>query len=322
MFRIRKEKNRDFTILNLSDVQLGIHEWYTDLGKITKGTILELVEREKPDLITTTGDVGWAHYASYECFCEFMETICIPWTTVWGNHDCMRGDDNASELADRLISREHCIFEKGDRSLGVGNFVILIEEEDRPVEALVMMDTHDSITYTDDDGLEQKTGSRLIPAQIRWYCSQMEELERLGCGESCVFMHVAPYVYETAFYAAYDGKKDPMDVDAHDTSCWNPGYEKAFGVLHEPNGVCATKTEDGFFDAVKKYGSTRYITAGHCHTNSFAIPYDGVWLTFALKTGPGCYWEPALNGGTVYRISSDGVSEFYHSYVDSEKFLR
>ena len=42
----------------------------------------------------------------------------------------------------------------------------------------------------------------------------------------------------------------------------------------------------------------------------------GVQLIFATKVGPGCYWEQALNGGTVLKINQNGVYESYHEYVD------
>jgi hypothetical protein len=50
--------------------------------------------------------------------------------------------------------------------------------------------------------------------------------------------------------------------------------------------------------------------------NNWIIPYRGIRLIYALKTGAGCYWEPALNGGTVLKIDGNGVADVYHEYVD------
>ena len=36
---------------------------------------------------------------------------------------------------------------------------------------------------------------------------------------------------------------------------------------------------------------------------------------FKLKTGSGCYWDSALNGGTVLKVNKNGVYEVYHEYV-------
>ena len=46
------------------------------------------------------------------------------------------------------------------------------------------------------------------------------------------------------------------------------------------------------------------------------IPYQGVRLAYGLKTGAGCYYDPRLNGGTVIRVTSDGVAEVSHEFVD------
>ena len=53
--------------------------------------------------------------------------------------------------------------------------------------------------------------------------------------------------------------------------------------------------------------------------NNFSINYRGVRLTYALKTGPGAYWEPEMNGGTVIKIGSRGLCDMYHEYVVPER---
>jgi len=321
MIKFTKKPNEDFTVLNITDVQLGIEEWDNDNGKIAMGTILELADRVKPDLITSTGDFGWAHFATYERFGEFMEKIGLPWAVVWGNHDNMNGEENVDDLANRFMKYPHCIFEKGDKALGSGNYVILIEENNKPVEGMIMMDTHNVFPFTYENGETKDAWGKLLPNQIEWYKEQVENLQKIGCKESSAFMHIPPYVYRDAWTAAYDGKKDPMEIDAHETDCWNKGYENSFGVKHED--ICCYPADEGFFDAVKQYNNhTKYVVVGHDHKNSFAIQYNGTWLIFSLKTGPGCYWESALNGGTVFKVSSEGIREFYHVYVDGEKFIK
>ena len=63
MLKIPKQKDKDFTVLNLSDPQLKEWEWGLDGGNpensnIFKYTVDELIERTKPDLITITGDLA------------------------------------------------------------------------------------------------------------------------------------------------------------------------------------------------------------------------------------------------------------------------
>jgi len=54
---------------------------------------------------------------------------------------------------------------------------------------------------------------------------------------------------------------------------------------------------------------------GHDHNNNWIIRHRGIRFVFSLKTGPGCYWEPELNGGTVIKITSNGIGDIYHEYV-------
>ena len=51
------------------------------------------------------------------------------------------------------------------------------------------------------------------------------------------------------------------------------------------------------------------------------IAWRGVILAFSLKAGPGCYWDPRLNGGTVLTVTSDGMAGFRHEYVDPTPWL-
>ena len=55
----QKPNDRDFVILNLSDPQMNNFEWDDNhpYAPILKYTIAQLIEHNKPDLITVTGDM-------------------------------------------------------------------------------------------------------------------------------------------------------------------------------------------------------------------------------------------------------------------------
>ena len=57
---VQKQKDKDFVILNLADVQMSDLEHMKYYGNIHK-EITELVETYKPDLITLTGDQTWSN---------------------------------------------------------------------------------------------------------------------------------------------------------------------------------------------------------------------------------------------------------------------
>ena len=61
---------------------------------------------------------------------------------------------------------------------------------------------------------------------------------------------------------------------------------------------------------------TKYVISGHEHINNFSINYKGVRLVYALKTDLGAYGQIPFNGGTEIRITSDGIADVHHEFVD------
>ena len=296
MLTVKKQSNRDFLILNLSDPQLSSDEWQEGQQnrEILVNTINELIDRVKPDFITVSGDVAWAgNRLAYEAFGKFLDSFQIPWAVVWGNHDNQGGPEFIEEVVELYEKFPYFYYEKGDPALGNGNYVIGIEEEGKIVEGLIMMDSHDRAPFVDADGNTHEAWAKLIPEQIVWYKEQIRLLQEQGCTDTTLITHIPIYAYRQAFETSYD--------------------ERLAGVGHEE--VSSFAEEDGVFGAVKELGSTKHIIVGHDHVNNWMIQYEGVCLIFALKTGPGCYWRPEMNGGTVIRVTSEGVSDVYHEVV-------
>ena len=66
---LQKQPDKDFVILNLSDPQMNSFEWEDGhpYAPILKYTIQQLIEKNKPDLITVTGDMAYpGDFNSYE----------------------------------------------------------------------------------------------------------------------------------------------------------------------------------------------------------------------------------------------------------------
>ena len=53
---VEKTPGKDFVILNLTDIQLGEENVFAKEGEYTKELITKLVNENKPDLITLSGD--------------------------------------------------------------------------------------------------------------------------------------------------------------------------------------------------------------------------------------------------------------------------
>ncbi len=324
MITLQKKPGKDFKILNLTDPQLSTEEWAEGHKNrtILTNTITELVEVTKPDLITISGDLAWAgHDASYDALADFLDSFNIPWAPIWGNHDNQDGPEFVEAVATRYLSRPLCVYEKGDKELGNGNYVIAIEENGKIVEGIIMMDSHDKSPYTAFDGTESNEWAKLTPNQLIWYREQIKMLKDLGCNDTTIILHIPIYAYREAWESAFNKSLDPASIkpeNSADADNWNEGYAGSCGVKYE--GISSYPADEGMFDVITELGSTKHILCGHDHVNNYIIKHKGIKFIFGLKAGAGCYWNPALNGGTVLSISENGVSDVWHQYVDPDKF--
>jgi len=331
VFVLKKETGRDFTVLCLADPQMHLWQWEDTTQPYREAllrTVETLVRRNQPDLILVAGDIAYAGHPgvdeSHDNFAALMESYGIPWAFVWGNHDDQGGPVFVRETAKRYLKNSpHCMFEAGDPRMGCGNYVIAIEEDSRIVTAFLMMDSHDCCydfkPYMDDNGVECEYDSSLNALQRDWYREQIAALRAQGCEKTALLMHIPFTAFFDAYRAAY---KDPSEeaLSALAVSetyagapCWNPAYADSFGAKHE--GISTYGNEDGIFEMIRDSGSTRHVFVGHDHVNNWSISYQGVRLTYITKC-VGDYADPDFNGGTVVRITENGIADIFHDYVN------
>jgi len=319
MYTLIKQKNKDFIILNLADIQLGDGEWAEGHKnkEILTATVNELVARTKPDLITLSGDQSWAgNTDAYIKLGEFIDSFKVPWTFVWGNHDQQHGYEFIDSIVDKYSRFSNLLFENGPKELGRGNFALGICSRSEPICALILMDTHDRRPYTDEQGVTRDEWASLYPEQFVFYEKTAKELMAKGYKESAVITHIPIFAYRKASESAFKEGVDKAGVSPEESyagGCWNKGYESSFGVEYE--GICSYPEDDGFFELMLSLGFTTNYICGHDHVNCSSIEYKGIRLTYALKTGAGCYWNPKLNGGTLLRITDNGIKEIKHEFV-------
>ena len=86
---LEKDPERDFVILNITDVHLADIGERVKQGNETLKTLDALIRDVNPDLITVTGDIVCedATYHSIRRFTDFMESFDLPWAPIFGNHD-------------------------------------------------------------------------------------------------------------------------------------------------------------------------------------------------------------------------------------------
>lgn len=329
MITLQKAPNRDFKILNLADMQMGFNEWQKGhkFRAILDATLNELYGRVKPDLVTLSGDQAWCgDYDSLEALACCLDGYGVPYALVWGNHDQEGGGEKVIGAENTLKKHPLFLYESGPSELGFGNYIIAINEGDTPVHALIMMDSHDHAHYYDKDGKEifawgtTPAWGKLYPEQLVWYKERIAELKAMGYSESTIIMHIPCYAYNTAFDASFKGETTSISIEeSYKSHYWSNEAQGAFGVKYE--GICSYPADEGAFDAILECGHTKNVIVGHDHKNCFSVPYNGVRLTFAVKTGAGCYWTPEMNGGTSLTVNSYGNATLEHHFVDVSSLL-
>ena len=320
MIYLEKDPGRDFVILNLSDPQLQNEDWENGKSDVLSETVKVLVGSVHPDLITVSGDLAQAgHLDSYAKLADLLASFGVPWAPIFGNHDEMNGEGPVRDAVEVMAKRSGFTFEAGPEELGIGNYIVLVSEGDRPVHAVFLVDTHDMKPWVNEKGETSKEYSDLTEEQIKWYRAAVGELKKQGVPESTVIMHIPAYTYNEAIAAAIKPGVDPYSVDSAEgaqTDCWAEGYEDSFGVMRD---ISSYPADNGFFDAVLEGGHTKTLIAGHNHASNFSVNYRGVRFVFSLKAGPGWDWDENSNGGTVIKINSDGRATVAHRYVNPDK---
>ena len=259
---IEKQKDKPFVILNLADVQICDLEDLFSMNEIKK-EIADLVEQTHPDLITLTGDQTWSNenLISLKSLISWLDSFEIPYAPVFGNHDCGNEKDSAvlsrNACCDLYEKGAYSLFQRGPSNLGsLGNYIVNITEEGKIIKTLYFLDS----------GYEEQISNE----QIAWMKWNAEGLRAANGGmytEGMCFFHKPIPEYAQAYYGYRNG---------------DPSVE-AIGDVWVTFSLSGSR-QNGFFETAKSIGVTD-IVCGHQHGNCFTLKYEGVRLTFALKTG-------------------------------------
>lgn len=297
---IQKQKDKDFVILNLADVQICDFDSIKTKKNI-HNEISFLVDKVKPDLITLTGDQTWSNenLLSLRQLIGWLDGYKIPYAPVFGNHDYGNTQNSSTaELnycCDLYESSKYCLFNRGPSNLGsLGNYVINIMEDDKIYKTLYMIDS----------GYEDKISNQ----QIEWFKWNADGIKSVNGGnyvDSICFMHKPLPEYSDAYYGLLHNNVDIEKI----------------GEVYKYDSLSGS-LQNGFFDIAKQCG-IKDIVCGHQHANNFTLKYQDVRLTFALKTGQliGYYNDGTinLNGATSFILGND--VEIINNYVDPNDFF-
>lgn len=372
---INKSDDKDFKVLNIADLQMS-SMYSLSQNKRNYDLVKKLVEQEKPDLITFTGDNFWLYNAkaATKKFIKNIDALDVPWAAVFGNHE-PESEVDKNWIIEQFLKAENCIFNYGENSkrtkdlakgpnniAGVGNYVInVLNSDSQIVHTIFMMDSHSNNSdqhpeYFNNkdagkpiDGLDgwftnngyiyrpyneeelskdnTLTGYKAVgtnydyikQTQIEWYEWVVKGVQKLNNDvvvPSSTYFHIPLPEFNIA-YAKYE-KTLPEDYNGRDVI----GADGNFGLNREEGTIiCSPYYNSGFFDKMKELGSTKDVIVGHDHVNDSSIVYDGIRLTYGLKTGDGCYWDKSgmVSGGTTITIDNSGVTKTTHKYLPFEK---
>lgn len=276
----------EFRILQLTDPQFHLP---LALSGRTTSNITKLIELTQPHLIVFTGDVTESpiNGVIFNQFVKFMDIFSVPYAVVFGNHD-PEGRASKEKLANILSEGEYSIFQYGPSNIkGVGNYVVNVKSGDNIAWSLFMIDSNDYVKEIifkgDYDYIHQD--------QIDWYSLNINKMKEVNGGalNSLAFFHIPLIEYKDA----YDNRNSE-DVIWH------------FGEKREE--VASSKINSGFFNTAKNLDSTRGIFVGHDHVSDFSITYQGIRLTYGLKTGYGSYGMKGVRGGLLITLTEDDFS--------------
>lgn len=315
-FTIKKDPNKDFVIVNFADVQLTDAEIFGKDGDFARELIKKSIEQSKPDLITFTGDNASGDITYIELV-KYIDSFNIPWAMTMGNHDGANGKKLNEAWDSFIISQaKNCLYKAGPKGMGNGNYIINITENDDIIHSIFMMDTHTNAGDNENGKINRGPNGEsgydhLWANQLKWYEWAVKGIAKLAGHpvQSSAFMHIPVIEFRTA----RDTMCDIITVDGEKIAVPKESAEGAFGSIEEGDAaICSPEGNNGFFALAKQLGSTKDMIFGHDHKNNMSIVYDGIRLSFGLKSGRGSYSIEKMNGWSTLTIKSDGTTAFAH----------
>ena len=304
-FLLEIPENRDYKILQLTDLHLGFGIFSHKKDKMALDAVTKIINRTSPDLIVFTGDIIFPflpkagtmnNKKQAERFIRFIDRFKIPYTLVFGNHDCEMGATcNKEQLAEIFATGKYAVFTKGryehspqNPIAGVGNFVLdLIDGEGRILLPLIHLDSNmygdgwffsgfDCIHEDQTDWCMEKLNERKVPAMA--------------------FFHMPPAEFKEAYEKMKLG--DHSVIYEHGSIGEKDEY---FGISNRP---------PHFFEKAVDNGWLKWIFCGHDHLNTLSLTYKGIRMTYGMSIDylgySGIAKQYIQRGATLITRKTDG----------------
>lgn len=304
-FTMRIPRDRDFRILQLTDLHLGFGLISKGKDKLALDAVRKIIGKSKPDMIVLTGDSIFPflpkagtlnNRKQANKLIEFLDSFEIPYTPVFGNHDCEIGSTcNKEELAELYKKGKYCIFTEGRKNLtGVGNFIIeLVDYSEKVLLSLVMLDSN----MYGDEGWFYGGFDRIHDDQVDWCMERLNSLKQdYPDMKAMAFFHMPPREFKEAYEKMKLGDKSV--IYRHGSVAEKDEY---FGI---------SKFEGTFFDRAVENGVIKWMFCGHDHLNTLSLLYKGIQMTYGMSIDylayKGIRKSYIQRGGTLITRKADG----------------
>ena len=338
-FIVEVPAGREPVILQLTDTQIidstGTGKWdfwaADKMGVECFDYITEIVNATNPDLILLTGDMIYGMYdnngTSFEALIELMEGFDIPWAPVFGNHEAESAMGIDWQCA-QLEAAENCLFLQRELT-GNGNYSVGIKQGDQLTRVFFMLDSNgcNSPSAESQTNTHLKNNSGFGADQIAWYTAAINNIKAASPETKISLAFHIPLQAMIDSFATYTEGDGTAFIDRLENK--NAGD---FGYIGSER-VSVIDKDYAIWNAIKALGVDS-VFAGHMHTHSASIVYEGVRLQFGMKSstydmlnyiqengtileayrGKGTPWV----GGSVMELASDGsIGDAYVYYCEN-----
>lgn len=322
-FKLNVNHDGDIRILQITDMQIidanqrrfpdrikgwSVEAWVPENNeKNLYSHIRYLKEKTNPDLIIITGDIIYGEFddagTSFVEFCNFMDSLEIPWAPVYGNHDneSYKGIDWQCET---FANAKYSLFKRGE-VFGNSNYSIGIYQNGTLQRIMYMVDSNGCGKLAISQGLRED--------QIQWVKDTAAKYPDVP---SFLCYHIPSGDFIDAYIAqGYLEKPDPAHTDF---------VKFEIGVdVEAKNGDFGKKREWVTAPALRlmpmfKECRTDGVFAGHYHINNTSVLHEGIRFTFGLKTGLYDYYDKTAIGGTAITLNGKDfkVEHVYYPLED------
>lgn len=338
-YMIDLPSGQDIKILQLSDLQMmhmegvrnenryhqignaffgdNVHDQQTQVWRYVD----EAIMRAEPDLIVLAGDIIYGQTDDdgtlWTEVCDTMDSYGIPWLVIFGNHDNESAKGVLWQI-EQVRSSRYGILTQGSCT-GNSNYSVGLRQDGEVKYSLYMMDTNGCHTYPNNPGegmMEDNPDIALITQQAGIYPDQRAWLHRTGNAvkatyddvPALVFMHIPIIESMHAARAQYP--------ETYQTYPFTPDLAGDDGIAYEAIG--GFSTEGAFWDLAKMHGVAGMFFA-HQHNVATSIVWDGIRLSYGLKSSTHDYHHPDLLGALAITLGAqDGALsvEYLHTALE------